>query len=72
MFVSFSALDSLAFDVCYPFIDQSPPKRDLLVSDPNVRDLSLVELQLSPSSILLLRFTDESLNGGPVPLEVMH
>ena len=43
-------------------IDQSPPKRDLKVSDPNVRDLTLSELQLSPSSVLLLRFEDESLN----------
>ncbi|KAJ8586259.1 hypothetical protein M405DRAFT_864735 [Rhizopogon salebrosus TDB-379] len=50
---------------------QSPPKRDLLVSDPNVRDLSLVELQLSPSSILLLRFTDESLNGTNVPAPLL-
>ena len=42
--------------------DQTPPKRDLKVSDPKVRDLSLVELQLAPSSILLLRFEDEDLN----------
>lgn len=41
---------------------QSPPKRDLKVSDPNVRDLSLSELQLSPSSVLLLRFESEELN----------
>ncbi|TFK40098.1 hypothetical protein BDQ12DRAFT_483391 [Crucibulum laeve] len=41
---------------------QSPPKRDLKVSDPNVRDLSLADLQLAPSSILLLRFEDETLN----------
>ncbi|KAF5388088.1 hypothetical protein D9615_000246 [Tricholomella constricta] len=46
---------------------QSPPKRDLKVSDPKVRDLSLAELQLSPSSVLLLRFEDESLNGSSVP-----
>lgn len=43
--------------------DQSPPKRDLRVSDPKVRDLSLAELQLAPSSIILLRFEDETLNG---------
>jgi hypothetical protein len=43
--------------------DQSPPKRDLKVSDPKVRDLTLAELQLSPSSVLLLRFEDETLNG---------
>ncbi|KXN84564.1 Tether containing UBX domain for GLUT4 [Leucoagaricus sp. SymC.cos] len=41
---------------------QSPPKRDLKVSDPNVRGLSLSELQLAPASVLLLRFEDESLN----------
>jgi len=42
---------------------QSPPKRDLKVSDPKVRDLTLAELQLAPSSVLLLRFEDASLNG---------
>jgi tether containing UBX domain for GLUT4 len=41
---------------------QSPPKRDLKVSDPKVRDLTLAELQLAPSSVLLLRFEDETLN----------
>jgi len=46
---------------------QSPPKRDLKVSDPNVRDLTLAELQLAPSSVLLLRFLDDSLNGSDVP-----
>jgi len=43
---------------------QSPPKRDLKVSDPKVRDLTLAELQLAPSSVLLLRFEDETLNRG--------
>lgn len=47
--------------------DQSPPKRDLKVSDPAVKNLTLAELQLAPSSILLLRFEDESLNGSNVP-----
>jgi tether containing UBX domain for GLUT4 len=42
--------------------DQSPPKRDLKVSDPAVRDLSLADLKLAPASMLLLRFEDESLN----------
>jgi len=42
---------------------QTPPKRDLKVSDPNVRDLTLAELHLAPSSVLLLRFEDEALNG---------
>lgn len=43
--------------------DQTPPKRELKVSDPKVRDLSLVELQLAPSSVLLLRFEKDELNG---------
>jgi len=42
--------------------DQSPPKRDLKVSDPAVKRLSLSELQLAPASVLLLRFEDDSLN----------
>jgi len=46
---------------------QSPPKRDLKVSDPAVRDLSLADLQLAPSSILLLRFDDDKLNHSHVP-----
>jgi len=46
---------------------QSPPKRDLKVSDPLVRDVTLAELQLAPSSILLLRFDDEKLNHSHVP-----
>jgi len=46
---------------------QSPPKRDLKVSDPAVRDVTLAELQLAPSSVLLLRFDDERLNHSHVP-----
>jgi len=46
---------------------QSPPKRDLKVSDPKVRDLTLAELHLAPSSVLLLRFEDDALNGSYVP-----
>jgi len=46
---------------------QSPPKCDLKVSDPAVRDLTLAELRLAPSSILLLRFDDEKLNHSHVP-----
>jgi len=41
---------------------QSPPKRDFKVSDPKVRGLSLVELELAPSSVLLLRFEEDHLN----------
>jgi hypothetical protein len=43
-------------------IDQSPPKRELKVSDAAVRDLSLYDLQLSPSSVLHIKFFDETLN----------
>ncbi|KAF8076226.1 hypothetical protein FPV67DRAFT_1470889 [Lyophyllum atratum] len=50
---------------------QSPPKRDLKVSDPQVRDLNLAELQLSPSSVLLLRFEDESLNSSDMPAPLL-
>ncbi|KAL9714318.1 hypothetical protein Ac2012v2_002631 [Leucoagaricus gongylophorus] len=41
---------------------QSPPKRDLKVSDPTVKGLSLSELLLAPASVLLLRFEDDNLN----------
>ncbi|KAJ7356752.1 hypothetical protein DFH08DRAFT_849961 [Mycena albidolilacea] len=40
------------------FVLYQPPKRDLKVSDPAVRDLSLSDLYLAPSSVLLLRFED--------------
>ncbi|KIJ66800.1 hypothetical protein HYDPIDRAFT_85448 [Hydnomerulius pinastri MD-312] len=50
---------------------QSPPKRDLKVTDPKVKDLTLSELQLAPSSVLLLRFEDESLNGSTVPAPLL-
>lgn len=45
---------------------QTPPKRDLKVSDPKVRDLTLAELHLAPSSVLLLRFEDKALNASNV------
>jgi len=60
------------------FVLYQPPKRDLKVSDPAVRDLTLSELYLAPSSVLLLRFEDSAyeeqaraLNGSnvPAPLE---
>jgi len=50
---------------------QSPPKRDLRNSDPKVRDLSLSELQLSPSSILLFRFEDPELNHSYLPAPLL-
>lgn len=43
-------------------IDQTPPKRELKVSDPTVRDETLFELQLAPSSVLHLKFEDDTLN----------
>lgn len=46
----------------HKFILYTPPKRELKVSDPNVRDLSLYDLQLTPSSVLLIKFIDEELN----------
>jgi hypothetical protein len=45
----------------------NPPPRDLKVSDPAVRDLTLGELGLAPSSILHLRFVDDGLNRERVP-----
>ncbi|KIJ51039.1 hypothetical protein M422DRAFT_27118 [Sphaerobolus stellatus SS14] len=41
---------------------QAPPRRELKVSDPDVKNLSLFDLQLTPSSVLMLSFFDESLN----------
>ncbi|PFH53207.1 hypothetical protein AMATHDRAFT_188456 [Amanita thiersii Skay4041] len=41
---------------------QSPPRKDFKVSDPSVRDLTLADLQLAPSSVLLLRFEADELN----------
>ncbi|PVF98039.1 hypothetical protein CPB86DRAFT_759139 [Serendipita vermifera] len=46
---------------------QTPPRRELKVSDPKVRDQNLYQLQLAPSSVLLLSFFDESLNHRNVP-----
>ena len=50
--------------VCSPnlCIASNPPPRDLKVSDPAVRDLTLGELGLAPSSILHLRFVEDGLN----------
>ncbi|KAJ3890979.1 hypothetical protein GG344DRAFT_48310 [Lentinula edodes] len=48
------------------FILYQPPRRDLKVSDLKVKNLTLAELELAPSSVLLLRFEDESLNGSDV------
>ncbi|EPQ54133.1 hypothetical protein GLOTRDRAFT_116769 [Gloeophyllum trabeum ATCC 11539] len=53
------------------FILYQPPRRDLKNSDPKVRDLSLAELQLAPSSVLLLRFEDPALNHPTVPAPLL-
>ncbi|CAE6382052.1 unnamed protein product [Rhizoctonia solani] len=44
------------------FVLYQPPARELKVSDVAVRDKTLLELQLAPSSVLLLRFLVEDLN----------
>ncbi|CAE7184614.1 unnamed protein product [Rhizoctonia solani] len=44
------------------FVLYQPPARELKVSDIAVRDKTLLELQLAPSSVLLLRFLSEDLN----------
>ncbi|KAF9067229.1 hypothetical protein BDP27DRAFT_1384011 [Rhodocollybia butyracea] len=49
------------------FILYQPPHRDLKVSDLNVKNLTLAQLELAPSSLLLLRFEEASLNGSHVP-----
>lgn len=48
-----------------PLPDQ-PPKRELKVSDPTIKDKSLVDLNLAPTSVLLVKFLDEKLNGSTV------
>jgi len=48
-------------------LSSNPPPRDLRVSDPDVRDLTLAELGLAPSSVLLLRFVDDELNRSNLP-----
>jgi tether containing UBX domain for GLUT4 len=45
---------------------QTPPPRELKISDPKVRDLSLLQLQLVPTAMLHVKFLDESLNHNDV------
>jgi len=45
---------------------QTPPPRELKVSDPKVRDATLLQLQLVPTAVLYLKFLDESLNHNDV------
>ncbi|KIM64255.1 hypothetical protein SCLCIDRAFT_15272 [Scleroderma citrinum Foug A] len=67
-FVCASLRDDLKFSNFILY--QSPPKREFKLSDPKVRGLTLAELQLAPSSVLLVRFEDDLLNrtGVPAPL----
>ncbi|QRV89778.1 UBX (ubiquitin regulatory X) domain protein [Ceratobasidium sp. AG-Ba] len=44
------------------FVLYQPPARELKVSDATVRDQTLLELQLAPASVLLLRFLSDELN----------
>ena len=43
-------------------VDDTPPRRELKVSDPTVRDKSLFDLQLAPQSVLMFQFLEEELN----------
>jgi hypothetical protein len=47
-------------DVSCP--DQTPPRREFRVSDPEIRGKSLFDLRLSPSSVLYVKFVDEHIN----------
>ncbi|CAE6454817.1 unnamed protein product [Rhizoctonia solani] len=49
------------------FVLYQPPARELKVSDTNVREKTLLELQLAPSSVLLLRFLSDELNDREKP-----
>ena len=42
--------------------DQTPPKRELKVSDLKVRDQTLLQLGLSPTAVLHLKFENDDLN----------
>lgn len=55
-------LSSTDTEVHLRCLDQTPPPRELKVSDPKVRDLSLLQLQLVPTAVLYVKFLDESLN----------
>lgn len=62
MCVGLAPLPSAYVDAYIYYLDQTPPPRELKVSDPKVRDLSLFQLQLVPTAVLYVKFLDESLN----------
>jgi len=55
-------LPSTGTDIYISRLDQTPPPRELKVSDPKVRDLSLLQLELVPTAVLHIKFFDESFN----------
>lgn len=52
----------MALYILIQYTDQSPPKREFRVSDPEIKGKSLFDLQLTPSSVLQVKFLDEGLN----------
>jgi len=46
---------------------QTPPPRELKVSDPKIRDATLIQLQLAPTAVLHLKFLDDTLNHNDIP-----
>jgi tether containing UBX domain for GLUT4 len=55
---------------CSCWIDQTPPPRELKVSDPKVKDCTLLQLQLVPTAALHLKFLYEVLNREELALPV--
>ncbi len=55
--------------------DQAPPRREFKVSDPEVKNQTLAQLSLAPSSILMLSFLDDDLNNpvlrAPLTAEIL-
>lgn len=49
---------------------QTPPRREFRLTDPKVRSSNLLDLQLAPSSVLLIKFQTDSYNhaSNPPPL----
>lgn len=41
---------------------QTPPRREFKLTDPSIGSKTLLELQLTPSSLFYIKFTDEALN----------